>query len=140
MSIHKWIRAGEGPDGTLFVAIKWDGKRLSITGVEGPRRNGDCKGSCGQCIDALDQLTSAEVDTAKLREIWKRWHLNYMRAGCEHQRALGWKSYDEHPSEPCPTCGYKYGTSWLHEDVPAEVIAYLESLPAADDCPWKLKL
>lgn len=66
------------------------------------------------------------------RSRWGTWrHLNDMRAGCEHQRAMGWKSYDEHPSEPCPVCGYKYGTAWLVEPLPAEVYSFVESLPEA---------
>lgn len=75
----------------LFLTIRFDGKRLSISGVEGPKRNGDAEGGCGQVIGSLDQILSyepgfnAEV-VARLRSIWSRWHLNDMRAGCEHQR------------------------------------------------------
>jgi hypothetical protein len=32
----------------VFARIQYDGARLSITGVEGPRRNGDAWGSTGQ--------------------------------------------------------------------------------------------
>lgn len=203
----------------LFCKIKWDGKRLSITGVEGPTRNGDCKGSCGQCgVDPEETEPSPGWDKAMLAEfagIWDRWHLNDMRAGCEHQRADGWgkkeleiityeltgealqrqrkiksdamdtlrktgaatmtdeerdflalewrttnprqahldlykvKSTEkkrsgwvretEHPdgelSKPCPTCGYKYGTQWLTEEVPASVIEWLKALPDTDKTP-----
>lgn len=156
------------------AVIDRDGE-LHITGVEGPKRNGDCWGSCGQ-IDMgwrdrpQDWTTKgADFTDAQLTEfmaIWDRWHLNHMRAGCEHQRAEGWgdrpidpskptRSYgkhfegqksdswnllgwvrpDEHPEGllgvPCPTCGYKYGTSWLREELPAEVIAKLASFPAS---------
>ena len=34
-----------------------------------------------------------------------------------------------HLTEPCPVCGYRCGTKWLHEDVPDDVIEFLESLP-----------
>lgn len=156
------------------AVVDRDGE-LHITGVEGPKRNGDCWGSCGQ-IDMgwrdrpQDWTTKgADFTDAQLTEfmaIWDRWHLNHMRAGCEHQRAEGWgdrpidpskptRSYgkhfegqksdswnllgwvrpDEHPEGllgvPCPTCGYKYGTSWLREELPAEVIAKLASFPAS---------
>ena len=34
------------------------------------------------------------------------------------QKAVGWVTQEEHPdgmlSRPCPTCGYKYGSAWLH--------------------------
>lgn len=40
---------------------------------------------------------------------------------------------DEHPDgilcKPCPVCGYKYGTSWLMEEVPEDVIDWLFALP-----------
>lgn len=77
-------------DESLFVFVDWDGKRLSISGVEGPRTNGDCLGSSGQC-GVSAELVPAESWTpemvAGLRSAWRRWHLNDMRAGCEHQRA-----------------------------------------------------
>lgn len=144
--------------------------------------------------------------------IWQRWHLNDMRAGCEHQRdidtteqvevvyygltmeayqlrnktraaltdaalrgellqvnktahalasldlwyrdvttppdadsplsgcfevkkretkAIGWVRPDEHPrgmlGKACAVCGYRYGYAWLHEPLPADVIAEVEA-------------
>ncbi len=38
-------------------------------------------------------------------------------------------------NQPCPTCGYKYGSAWLFEPVPAEVVEFLESLPATERVP-----
>ena len=29
---------------------------------------------------------------------------------------------------PCPECGYRYGSQWLRRELPAEVIAWVESL------------
>ena len=211
-----------------FAKIEYDGKRLSICGVVGPKSNGNCMGSAGQCSDSIRKGTPVDgwdrsmLD--KFCDIWDRWHLNDMNTACEHQRALGWaeqakepvtlyhyrlteeaskiKRNAEHaaidalrkgatftptpeqqffaslpygldiynaPSEemaphykpkkplwagdsgatetktrgwvrfdedkvgilckPCPVCGYKYGTSWLLEEVPADVIEWLFSLP-----------
>ncbi len=156
----------------VFCKITFDGRKLSITGVEGPKRNGDAFGGCGQI--QLDPTYAAEGWTpalvAKLAETWERWHLNDMRAGCEHQRAEGWdkrpidpskpthtygkhfaeQRYDswnmlvwvsrkEHPegllSEPCPTCSYKYGSAWLFEEIPADVLEFLHGLPDATTTP-----
>lgn len=155
----------------VFVKIQWDGKRLSITGVEGPKRNGDAWGSCGQI--SLDNTKPAEGWAEllpKLADIWKRWHLNDMRSGCEHQRAEGWdrrpidsskplNAYGKHYpgqvhdswnmlswvtraehsegllSHPCPVCGYKFGSAWLHEDVPEDVLSWLQALPETDITP-----
>lgn len=45
---------------------------------------------------------------------------------------LGWVRPDERPDGlmgvPCPECGYKYGTAWLHEDVPEDVLEFLASV------------
>ncbi len=40
-----------------------------------------------------------------------------------------------HLCEPCPTCGYKYGTEWKRKEVPSEVITFLSELPNADKEP-----
>jgi len=222
--MHKWVEVGKTMHGTLYVEVEFNGKRLSIMGVEGPQQNGNCRGSCGQCIDALaDVQATPLVNVARLREVWETWHLNDMRAGCEHQRALwaderievvsykltraalvlrraaekeaaeaaslgvvaslsetarallacewfreifsppdadsplsgcyevskreskaaGWVKPDEHPKgllgRACAVCGYKYGTAWLHEEVPLNVIAFLELLPESTSCPWPLR-
>jgi hypothetical protein len=60
----------------------------------------------------------------------------------EHNRetkTAGWMRPEEHPKgilgKPCPECGYKYGTTWLKEDVPQDVIDWLFALPDADHQP-----
>lgn len=121
-----------------FVEIKYENGKLSLHGVIGPMESGNCRGSCGQCLDKIKAgipkapWTREMVD--KLYDIWSRWHLNDMRAGCEHQRALGWKG-ESFIAKPCPVCGYKYGTAWLKEEVPANVIKWLFSLPDSEIKP-----
>lgn len=213
-------------NGRLFVKVCHNDKgRLSITGVEGPMSNGDAKGSCGQCVDALGRITTLSAGwtpemVAKLRDVWEAWHLNDMRAGCEHQRAEGWGDEElevvtygltseahelrhiaeaeacaaardgrvakltpaakfligpdwfkdrfeapdadsplsglfkvrkretkranwvgqnEHPRgvlmKPCPVCGYKYGSAWLFEPVPEDVLLWLSALPETTVTP-----
>jgi hypothetical protein len=165
--IDKWIHAGLIKDiGDVYIHIRFDGERLSMSGVEGPLPNGNCKGSCGQ-INLKNITTPVNVFLFKIAEIWERYHLNDMRPYCEHQKEMGWhklpideskplntygkhfpnQQYDswnmlgwvtrkEHPkgllSEPCPKCGYKYGTSWLKEKIPSHVISFLESLPGCE--------
>lgn len=224
------LRPGTTRDGDVFLWVEVgfcgtvnEGKlRLSISGVVGPKPNGDARGSCGQCVEALDELTALAPGwtpdmVARLRDVWKRWHLNDMRAGCEHQRdwpttepievvsygltteamrlrdttrarladaalrgetveldararalagladwyqyrfappdadsplsgcyevrkretkMAGWVLESEHPrgllSKACPTCGYRYGSAWLYEAVPEDVLSFLAGLPAAD--------
>lgn len=61
---------------------------LHITGVVGPRSNGDCY-TVGQCYDELRQGVANKDWTAdklyKLLDIWQRWHMNDMKPCCEHQ-------------------------------------------------------
>ena len=81
----------------VYVSVRWDGKRLSISGVEGPRTNGDAWGSCGQISYQETYVPSppwTSEGVKRLWELWDRWHLNDMRAGCEHQRA----AWDTHKS------------------------------------------
>ncbi len=56
-------------------------------------------------------------------------------------KAAGWVRYESHPEgllcKPCEVCGYKYGTQWLFEEIPEEVLEWLRTLPAAThSCPW----
>ena len=75
----------------------------------------------GQCLDTILGYFPRSAKVQRIVEVWERWHLNGMHAECEHQRALGW-TWTTHPGEPCPECGYKLGSAWLREDLPAEII------------------
>jgi hypothetical protein len=223
--LQKVLHVGRGEVGEVFCKVTFADGRLSIHGVEGPKANGDCTGSCGQITDTVAEVEKfAPGWNASLRDqfvaVWNRWHLNDMRAGCEHQRevdtarkvevvsyklthaaiqlrdatlraasraalkgetftpdataralaelekwysdiytppdadsplsgcyevakreqkAIGWVYPSEHPdgmlTRPCEVCGYKYGSAWLKEEVPVEVIEFLRGLPDADITP-----
>lgn len=116
----------------------------------------------GQCLEEVCRAFPNDAQAQSILDVWKKYHLNDMRAGCEHQRAEGWNvrpidpskptnaygkhfpgqrqdswnmlawvTRDEHPegllSHPCPTCGYKYGSAWLKEELPPEIVATIES-------------
>ena len=129
---------------------------LTISGVEGPKRNGNCHGSCGQIImgwqdDPARWTTKGanfnDEQLAEFMAIWDRWHLNHMRAGSQAQ--MDWLrehpitvTYPEsHYQKACEALaavglhpdadGYHYGTSWLREELPDEVIERLASFPAS---------
>lgn len=93
-TLSKVLHPGRERDGEIFVRVNFKDGRLSLTGVVGPKHNGDCTGSAGQIIGGLepaDIQPSAgwtPESIARLWEVWDRWHLNDMRAGCEHQRTL----------------------------------------------------
>lgn len=185
----------------------------------------------GQCVDTVAALFPHDAKLQRMKEIWERWHLNDMRAGCSHQRALpefqyrdmemlevevefhafraleqaaakddlcpaaktlanlqafgvvpfhkvlmdfdrfnrlkayldqwtpewavdqtkyaknqnliarpikkalNWLRPTEHPmgflGKACPVCGYKFGTAWIKEEIPADVVAEIHSWSAA---------
>ena len=65
----------------------------------------------------------------------------FYKLDTEEKRLSGWVPYTTHPegvlNKPCPVCGYKYGSAWLFEEIPAEVIDFLVNLPEADKkYPW----
>ena len=101
----------------------------------------------------------------KLYSVWDKWHLNNMQAGCIHQRKANWEAKRIDPKElknlnvhkdkngiyaiwvtpkehtqgllgvKCPTCGYKYGSAWLHMDVPESILVWLQNLPESNIIP-----
>lgn len=77
-----------------YAKIEYKDGNLSISGVIGPKSNGDCYGSAGQCMEEIVAGKPAagwsEEMLQKFLEIWSRWHLNDMRPYCEHERELGW--------------------------------------------------
>lgn len=98
---------------------------------------------------------------ARFFDVWERWHMNDMQAGSPRQRAwieahpeqsreytaltqaladaglnpdaeYLYAGVNSRPAEPHP---YRYGEAWIRESVPADVVAFLESLPDADKAP-----
>lgn len=148
--------------GEVHVTVVWDGARLSITGVEGPRSDGNALGACGQ-IDTTLREDKRETWTYKpgwdeammtrLLEVWGRWHLNDLKAGTPKQEEFirEWNETNRYdyveacnalgeagllvdydylpPDEDGENRGYRYGTAWLTEEVPAGVIEWLFALP-----------
>lgn len=164
----KVLRIGEtrspGTYCDMFVKVEYASGKLSITGVEGPMRNGDAKGSCGQIImhdwEIVNYAPGWDASkVAKLRQVWEDWHLNDMQAGTPEQtEALKpfytTRKYPEndyaHACEylkerglyevPDPRQGkegetYRYGMAWLRVEVPADVLEFLKGLPDTDKAP-----
>lgn len=155
----KIVHIGRGAYGEVFANIKFTNGRLSITGVEGPTRDGNCKGSCGQIdmhkwgLTAYAPGWSADLSD-RFRAVWRDWHLNDMQAGspaqtaflkanpikatdhytaaCEALRAAGLNPDPSHLVDGKP---YRYGRAWLRVEVPEEVLQFLQSLPDTDITP-----
>ena len=91
-----WTTTGKETMKNAFVEIEYtqDGK-LSLHGVVGPKSNGDCWGSAGQCQDSIRAGVPTEGWTPemvkKLCDIWDDWHLNDLHPYCNHQKELGWR-------------------------------------------------
>jgi hypothetical protein len=151
----------------VFCKISFKNGNLSISGVEGPKANGNAIGGCGQIEMGMDNeylkyFYPAENWTKdlflKFIATWREWHLNDLQSGCEHQREMGWDEIlldkskpktqenmamwhttKENPngllSEPCPICGYKFGSAWLKKEIPQDVIYFLKSLPETELTP-----
>ena len=146
--------------GRIYIKIRYNDGKLSISGVEGPLSSGNCLGSCGQIVMSYNPRSrhySTPPKQIKFNagwnagrwlafiSLWDKWHLNDLTAGCPHQEA----HLQEHPElsrdyeeliklplfAKCPHCNYAYGTSWLRTEVPTEVIDQLESLPETKHTP-----
>lgn len=158
----------------VFCHIQYEDDKLSISGVVGPKSDGNAWGGCGQIIiEGIDIIEFAQGwnkdKLNKFKIFWEKYHLNDMQAGCIHQRALEWDDWyipfeewpskdrqrhvnsdsrgymagwvypQEHPkgllTKPCPVCGYKYGVSWQHLQVPQDVLRFMADLPLSDVKP-----
>ncbi len=123
------------------IEIRLENGRLSITGTvyTGKKLLKSEKNliSAGQCREEAKDLIPS-----KLVDIWERWHLNDMRAGTLAQEQalrevkdsfsrLNW--YDQacdflKSVNLLDDNGYRYGSAWLTEELPQDVINYIESL------------
>lgn len=86
----------------------------------------------GQIQDILKIANWAKgTDRARVRRVlalWERWHLNDMRPGCVHQIVGPYsEAYAAEQTANCPQ-GYKYGSAWLVEPLPADVLRDLCAL------------
>ena len=156
----KTLRVGKGPSGNVFISIKCQGGNLSITGVEGPKANGDALGSCGQIVmhdwELQEHAPGFDAATvAKLRELWDEWHLNDMQAGSPAQAAwLKANPIDDRMNHYTKACEglasaglnpdpnfihngkpYHDGSAWLRVEVPADALEWLQALPDTDITP-----
>lgn len=102
--------------------VECDGE---LAGVDVHREDGNrvlVTSSCGQIREDLQRWFP---EAAPLFP----WHLNDMRADCEHQEAAvagGRAKYE--CGDDCEVCGYRYGSAWLKRELPAEVIELAETV------------
>jgi len=63
----------------------------------------------------------------------------WIEVGKKELKDRKWVYESEHPEgilcKPCPVCGYKYGTEWRKEELPADVVEFLTGLPETTVTP-----
>lgn len=130
------------------AAITWrlEGDRFSMCAEIWNPRETDVY-TCGQCIESVAAYFPRDTKAQRMVAIWRRWHLNDMRAGTPAQEA--WlrdnpivavypESYYVKASaalaevglNPDPNfteSGYLYGSAWVIETLPDDVRAEIES-------------
>lgn len=106
--------------------------RLSVTSYEWKRDCSDIEGG-GATTDYIRQAARRPEpkfgpwELHALAKLGDRWHLNDLQAACAHQTVV-WEDgrYGRQPSleltEPCPETGYRYGSAWLTEPLPDDVL------------------
>lgn len=68
------------------------------------------------------------VNLRRMADLAESWHLNDMRAGCSHMPVRS-GAYDVHCFDTCSAgTGYRFGRSWLIEEVPTEIVIEIEQL------------
>ena len=124
------------------IEVTLEDGRLSICGnIWNPRRT-DCY-SCGQNLHTIAEYFPHDSKVKRIIEVWQRWHLNDMKAGTPNQEAwlkdhkaesdahrldhYGWACDALAAAGLNPDGDYAYGSAWLKEELPAEVIAEVES-------------
>lgn len=126
---------GNGYRAKIEITLTPDPHRVSIVGFVTYRGKED---TWGQCQDTIADLYPRHPRIQRFCKMWDRWHLNDTRAGCEHQEARYRRDPAERPtyandytgttgdtlSGPCAECGYRYGTAWLHEELPEDAIRF----------------
>lgn len=175
---RKVVEIGSNADvGRVYIKIEYatnphapgykaDGEigngRLSISGVEGPRANGNCKGSCGQIAMHMDDDylaalninrvwkrrygTRARAEIRQLLNTWDRWHLNDMVAGSPRQMAYiranpdkfkGARDYYANALAVLGEAGLNPDTEYLHNGEPYKYgHAWLREDVPADVLDW----
>jgi hypothetical protein len=113
---------------------------VSLVGSTYRNQREDCG---GQCQDTIAQIWANEPSVQRIVALWERWHLNDMRAGTRAQEEYlrqyrpaylpPYSYYDAAcvnltAAKLHPDRDYRYGSQWLYEDVPQEVLDELVAL------------
>lgn len=128
------------------AVITWelrDGRFSMQAEIWNPRKTDIYCG--GQCVDMVAAYFPQDAKAQRMLAIWREWHLNDMQAGSPAQRewiaahpeqshdymllsaALEGAGLNPDPNFLHNGKPYKYGHAWLKRELPADVIAEIES-------------
>lgn len=99
-------------------------------------------------VPQLSAAGGALVDLdMNYREVYEAPDADSPLSGCfepgkRETKAACWVYPHQHPRgllcKPCEVCRHKYGSKWLREDVPSDVLEWLHGLPESSfACPWR---
>jgi hypothetical protein len=116
-------------------------RELSIVGEINTHTFGQCDASIRELVEQHGSGHRDKGEILKLLDIWDRWHLNTMRAGTPRQQEIlrPWlkRNPNKDYTEQCDYLfshgllvddGYKYGTAWLYDPLPDDVITFISGL------------
>lgn len=74
----------------------------------------------GQCVDTIWKHFATQIENPSLykqiMQLWEKWHLNDLNAGCRHQRKQK-MTYQGNCGNVCRICNYPIGTSWKYNKI-----------------------
>lgn len=92
----------------------------------------------GQCQDSINDMLQGHKTWDIIYKMWKKWHLNGLRAGTKRQRDLLSKydesiSYDKQKeilsdNNLLEDDGFVYGREWLFENIEEEDLLVIKNL------------
>jgi len=82
--------------------------------------------------DNIKEYYHDKYKIIEIIDIWKRWHLNDLQPNCKHQKSFdcnvsNFEELADKQTKKCPQ-GYKYGSAWLVEPLPVDIIQQLLKL------------
>lgn len=90
-----------------------------------------------QCQDSINDILQGDITWDIIYKMWKKWHLNDLRAGTKKQRDLLSKyeciSYDKQKeilsdNNLLEDDGFVYGREWLFENIEEEDLLVIKNL------------
>ena len=117
------------------ICFSMQGERWEVTSERQRGRERDTT-HAGQCCDTIAAWFPDDKKAARMVEVWKRWHLNDIRAGSPKQEIFiaGLKANPEFHYQYEKVCellrvaglyndaGYVYGSAWVVEELPEPII------------------